>query len=60
MDTEIELLVAGSNGHLGVGTGVVSHARREHNVAVVFETSNQPQILHSTPNTLDTQYIVLG
>jgi len=42
MDTKVELLVASSNGHLGVGSGVVGHAWFEHNVAVVFETSYQP------------------
>ena len=45
MDAEVEFLVAGSNRHLGVGLWIVSHARLEDNVPVIFESTYQLQIL---------------
>ena len=45
VDTEVEFLVAGSNRHVGVGIRVISCAWFEDDVAVVLETTNQPQIL---------------
>jgi len=51
VDAEIEFLIAGSNCHLCIRIWIISCARFEHKVAVVFETSYQPQILYATHTT---------
>jgi len=38
-DAEVELLVARSNNHLGVGKWIIGRARFEYNVAIVQETT---------------------
>lgn len=47
VDTKVEFLVTSSNCHFSVGMRIISSTWFEHNVAVVLESSNWPQILQA-------------